>query len=178
MLRLKNGTDDQIQTRFSVLRSWGNALLAGCFSLIFIVAIFAQPVKAEDESLYNRIGGYKAVAATVDDLVDRIYVNGTLNANPRLKAIHELGQKAAFKLILATWVIEKTGGPKVYFGRDMHDAHAPLNISAREFEVIMNECRETFYKFNVPQKEFDELMALLYSFQSKVVAAAEIPPAK
>ena len=42
----------------------------------------------------------------------------------------------------------------------------------------MNECRETFYKFNVPQKEFDELMALLYSFQSKVVAAAEIPPAK
>lgn len=143
-----------------------------CAGLIASVASFAQSARAE-EPLYNRIGGYKAVAATVDDLVDRIYVNGTLNANPKLKAIHALNEKAAFKLILATWVMEKTGGPKVYFGRPMAQAHAPLKISAREFEVIMNECRETFYKFNVPPKEMDELMALLYSYKTQVVASAD-----
>ena len=134
-------------------------------------AVLAQPVLAADEKpLYDRIGGYKGVAATVDDLVDNIYANGTLNANPILKRIHDADERAAFKLILATWVMENTGGPKVYFGRNMKDAHAALKLNEREFEVIMNECRNTFYKFNVPEKEFNELMAALYSFKDQVVS--------
>jgi hemoglobin len=138
--------------------------------LLIALAVFAQPVRAAEElSLYERIGGYKGVAATVDHLVDNIYENGTLNANPILKRIHDANERAAFKLILATWVMENTGGPKVYFGRSMKDAHAPLKLSEREFEVIMNECRNTFYAFNVPQKEFDELMTALYSFKDQVV---------
>jgi hemoglobin len=132
----------------------------------------ATPSVAAEASLYDRIGGYKGVAATVDDLVDRIYVNGTLNANPLLKQIHDLNERAAFKLILATWVMEKTGGPKVYFGRDMKAAHAPLKLSNREFDVIMHECKETFYKFNVPEKEMGELMTALESYRTQIVASA------
>ncbi len=126
---------------------------------------------AEEKSLYERIGGYKGVAATVDDLVDRIYVNQTLNKNPVLKSVHELNERAAFKLILATWVMENTGGPKVYFGRDMGAAHVALNITDREFTVIMHECKETFYKFGVPEKEMGELMTALESYRGKVVTA-------
>lgn len=137
--------------------------------LLLGAAFVAQPLRAEDKPLYDRIGGYKGVAATVDDLVDNIYENGTLNQNPILKRIHDANERAAFKLILATWVMENTGGPKVYFGRSMKDAHAPLKLSEREFEVIMNECRNTFYKFNVPEKEFNELMTALYSFKDQIV---------
>jgi hemoglobin len=126
---------------------------------------------AEEKSLYDRIGGYKGVAATVDDLVDRIYVNQTLNQNPALKAVHDLNERAAFKLILATWVMESTGGPKVYFGRPMDKAHSHLSITSREFDVIMHECKETFYKFNVPEKEMGELMTALQSFREKIVTA-------
>jgi hemoglobin len=128
------------------------------------------PVSAEEASLYDRIGGYKAIAATTDDLVDRIYVNGTLNANPKLKAVHDLQEKSAFKLILATWVMEKTGGPKVYFGRDFKVAHGPLDITNKEFDVILHECKETFYKFNVPDKEMGELMGALETYRDQVVS--------
>jgi hemoglobin len=130
---------------------------------------FSSMSRAEEKSLYERIGGYKGVAATVDDLVDRIYVNGTLNQNPALKAVHDLNERAAVKLILATWVMQETGGPKIYFGRPLDTAHAHLSISNREFDVIMNECRETFFKFAVPEKEMGELMADLESYRSKIV---------
>ena len=146
---------------------------AGLTAVAIIFALAGSPAGAEEKagpSLYDRIGGYKGIAATVDDLVDRIYVNQTLNLNPALKQVHGLGEKAAFKLILATWVMEKTGGPKVYFGRDFKTAHGPLNITNREFDVILHECKETFYKFAVPEKEMGELMGALETYRDQVVS--------
>ncbi len=132
----------------------------------------AAAAPAAEKTLYERIGGYKAVAAASDDLVDRIYVNATLNKNPALKAVHDLNERAAFKLILSTWVMENTGGPKVYFGRDMKMAHAHLSITNREFDVILHECKETFNKLGVPEKETGELMAGLEAQREKVVTVA------
>ncbi len=133
----------------------------------------AKPAAAAEKSLYERIGGYKAVAAASDDLVDRIYVNATLNRNPALKAVHDLNERAAFKLILSTWVMENTGGPKVYFGRDMKAGHSHLSITNREFDVILHECEETFNKLGVPEKETKELMAGLEAQREKVVTVAD-----
>ncbi len=144
-------------------------------SSLFAACVFAlaMPVSAaEEKPLYERIGGYKAVAAAADHLVDNIYKNATLNKNPALKAVHDLNERAAFKLILATWVIENTGGPKVYIGRDMKTAHAHLSITANEFDIILHECKETFYQLGVPEKEMGELMAGLEA-QRKAVVTAE-----
>jgi hemoglobin len=142
----------------------------GCAVVAMAVAVvLSGPAAAEEKSLYERIGGYKAVAAASDNLVDRLYKNATLNQNPALKAVHDLDERAAFKLILSTWVMENTGGPKVYFGRPMDKAHAHLSITNREFDVIMHECLQTFYQLGVGQKEIDELMAGLQSNREKVV---------
>jgi hemoglobin len=100
-----------------------------------------------------------------------LFKNATLNKKPALKAVHDLNERAAFKLILATRVIENTGGPKVYIGRDMKTAHAHLNISNNEFNVILHECKETFYQLGVPDKEMGELMAGLEAQREKLVTA-------
>ncbi len=128
---------------------------------------------AEEKSLYERLDGIYPIAATVDDLVDRLYVNGTLNANPVVKAVHDRQGQAGFKVLVTAWVVEKTGGPKMYPGLPLDKAHAHLNITDREFDVVMNECATTFYKFNVPEREFDELMALLESYRPQVVTASK-----
>ncbi|MBI4005647.1 MAG: group 1 truncated hemoglobin [Gammaproteobacteria bacterium] len=130
-----------------------------------------SPAAAEEKSLYERLGGVYPIAATVDDLVDRLYVNGTLNANPAVKAVHDRQGQAGFKVMVTNWVVEHTGGPKNYSGLPLDKAHAHLNITNREFDVVMNECATTFYKFNVPKKEMDDLMALLESYRSQVVTA-------
>lgn len=126
-----------------------------------------------EPTLYERLGGYNAIAATADDLTERLYVNATLNANPAIKEFHDKGQKEGFKTILAAWVIEETGGPKAYFGRPLDEAHAHLSITEREFDIVMNECRTTFYKFNVPENELEELMGLLEAYRGRVVKASE-----
>lgn len=153
--------------RFATSASSACTRVFALLSVFYFAAV--TPSVAGEASLYDRIGGYKGVAATVDDLVDRIYVNGTLNKNPILKTIHDLNERAAFKLVLATWVMESTGGPKVYFGRPMGAAHASLNITNREFDVILHECKETFYKFAVPEKEMGELMTALEGLRKDVV---------
>lgn len=149
-------------------------LIGGAMALVMAFVVSAMlavaPGGAAEKSLYDRLGGYVPIAATVDDLVDRLYVNGTLNANEVVKHIHEKQGQAGFKFIVTAWVVEKTGGPKVYFGRELDEAHAHLGLTDREFDVVMTECRTTFYKFNVPEKEFDELMALLESYRGQVVA--------
>ena len=147
------------------------ALLASALALGLIAGSIRTPAMAADAPLFERIGGYKAVAAAVDHLVDNIYVNKTLNMNPSLKAVHDLDERAAFKLVLATWVMENTGGPKVYFGRPMDKAHSHLNISNREFDVILHECKETFFQLGVAEKEMGELMAGLEAQREKVVTA-------
>lgn len=134
------------------------------------VLLAAASAASAQETLYQRLGGMYPIAATVDDLVERLYVNGTLNANPIVAKIHaNKVSRHGFKVMVSNWVAQATGGPKVYSGAPLDKAHAHLNLSDREFDVVMNECATTFYKFNVPKKEMDELMALLESYRSQVV---------
>lgn len=143
------------------------------FALLF--SAFSISASAE-ESLYVRLGGTYNIASTVDHLVDKIYENQGLNANPILAAIHaNKASKAGFKVMLTNWVVQETGGPKIYqpdsFGRgkSLKDAHPHLNISDREFDIIMTECLHTFYAFNVPEKEINELMAGLQKYRKDIV---------
>lgn len=120
-------------------------------------------------SLYERLGGYNAIAATADDLTERLYDNATLNANPAIKAFHDKQDRAGFKYILTNWVVQYTGGPRTYHGRPLGEAHAHLGITEREFDIVMTECRTTFYKFNVPERELEELMGMLESYRAEVI---------
>ena len=135
----------------------------------------ALPAAAED-TLYNRLGGTYNIASTVDYLVDMIYINKSLNANPALKAVHDnTASKAGFKAMLTNWVVQETGGPKIYqpdnFGRgkSMKDSHPHLNISNREFDIIKTLCLATFYQYNIGNHEIDQLMDDLESYRKVIV---------
>ena len=144
-------------------------------------AMTVASIASAEESLYNRLGGTYNIASTVDHLVDKIYLNRGLNANPKLKAIHDRPEtKAGFKVMLTNWVVQETGGPKIYVsdefgrGKSMKDAHPHLAITNREFNIIMVECLETFYAYNIPDHEISQLMADLESYR-KVIVTGEKP---
>ncbi len=151
---------------------------------IFLVMAASKPAFAEEEkSLYERLGGTYNIALTVDHLVDLIYENRGLNANPILAAIHEQKDtKAGFKVMLTNWVVQETGGPEIYkpdpFGRgkSMKDSHPHLNISNREFDIIKTLCLATFYHFNVGNHEIDQLMDALESYRFQIVTREDEAP--
>lgn len=144
---------------------------------IFVISFFSLIAKAEDkESAYTQLGGIYNIAQAVDYLVDNIYRNATLNQNPALKAVHDATHtKAGFKVWLTNWVAARTGGPELYkpdeFGRgkNMKDSHPHLNITDREFDIIMVECLQTFYQYGLPDPLIKGLMADLQSFRSDIV---------
>jgi len=123
-----------------------------------------------EQTLYERLGGIYGIAAAVDVLVDRLYSNASANMNPAVAKFHEQQGQAGFKFLVTSWTIEHTGGPKCYPGRDMRDAHAHLNVSQHDFDVVALEIAATLSFLGAPEKEHKEFMDLIESYRSMVVA--------
>ena len=56
-----------------------------------------------------------------------------------------------------------TGGPAIYEGRDMREAHANLHVVNAEFDAEMSDLKATLDKLGVPTDEQKELLAIVES---------------
>src|SRR6516162_3831900 len=91
----------------------------------------------ESPSLYERLGGVYSIATVVDDFIDRIMIDGRLNANPRVDEAHHRVPPAGFKYLATEMVCWATGGPQKYTGRSMKDSRAHLDITEDEWQVFL-----------------------------------------
>ena len=122
-------------------------------------------------SLYERLGGVYAIAAVVDDFINRIMDDPRLNANPKVDEAHHRVSKAGFKYLVTEQVCWASGGPQTYTGRSMSDSHAHLDITEGEWQAFLDDLRQTFDKFQVPATERAELVAIVESTKSDIVRA-------
>ncbi len=120
-------------------------------------------------SLYERLGGVYAIAAVVDDFIDRIMVDSRLNANPKVDEAHHRVSKAGFKYLVTEQVCWAAGGPQIYTCKSMRDSHAHLDITELEWQSFLDDLRQTFDKFEVPAAERAELFAIVESTKSDIV---------
>ncbi len=116
---------------------------------------------ATPASLYERLGGVYAIAAVVDDFIDRIMDDPRLNANPHVDEAHHRVSRAGFKYLVTEQVCWATGGPQRYTGRSMLDSHAHLNITGTEWTAFLDDFQQTLTKFGVPLTEQRELFAIV-----------------
>lgn len=123
------------------------------------------------KSLYERLGGVYSIAAVVDNFIDRIMDNPKLNANPKVDEAHHRVSRAGFKYLVTEMVCWATGGPQKYTGKNMHDSHAHLDITASEWEVFLQDFRDTLNHFAVPPAEQAELFAIVESTKKDIVLA-------
>src|SRR5437870_13780267 len=102
----------------------------------------ATPIQ---KSLYDRLGGVYAIAAVMDDFINRIMDNPRLNANPKVDEAHHRVSRAGFKYLVTEMVCGATGGPQQYTGRSMRASHVHLDITEDEWQVFsadLQACRE------------------------------------
>ena len=92
----------------------------------------APAAEGEAASLYERLGGLYPIARAVDEFIDRLVVNETLNANPAVVAARDPATRPGLKFHVAALLAEAAGGPQVYTGRSMKETHARLDISVSE----------------------------------------------
>ena len=125
----------------------------------------------ETPSLYERLGGVFAIAAVVDDFIDRVMSDPKLNANPKVDEAHHKVHPAGFKYLVTEQVCWATGGPQTYTGRSMAESHEHLDINEVEWQAFLEDFQATLDKFEVPAAEQAELFAIVESTKADIVIA-------
>jgi hemoglobin len=121
------------------------------------------------KSLYDRLGGVYAIAAVIDDFINRVMDNPRLNANPKVDEAHHRVSRAGFKYLVTEMVCWATGGPQQYSGRSMRDSHVHLDITEEEWQVFLTDLQACLDHFAVPKAEQGELFAIVNSTKSDIV---------
>jgi hemoglobin len=129
-----------------------------------------------EPSLYDRLGGYFAIAAVVNRFSDQILTNATLNQNPALKAWNETEAEArlpGLKFGRTLWIAAAAGGPFEYTGLPLSEAHTEFNLTAEQFAEVGAEIVRALDFYEVPDREQQELVAAYSASMSDVVTATE-----
>ena len=126
----------------------------------------------QPKALYDRLGGVYSIATVVDDFIERLLVNDTLNANPAVNQARAHVPKAGLKFQVTALVCEVTGGPCKYTGRAMKESHQHLNITEEQWQAMVTDFKKTLDKFKVPANEQAELIAIVGSTKNDIVTPA------
>ncbi len=122
--------------------------------------------KKQEKSLYERLGGYNAIAAVVDDFMGRWVADKQLG---RFFVGHSTNSKKRARQLIVDMICEATGGPCIYTGRDMKTVHTGLNITESDWQVGVKLLTATLDKFKVPQKERDDVFGAVSGLKPDIV---------
>lgn len=128
----------------------------------------AQPTGTQ-KPLYERLGGLKGITVVIDDFVNRLVANKTLNKNPAINAGRKSSPAPYLKFQVSQLVCEVTGGPCKYTGKGMKESHDKLNITEKEWNVMVKDFQKTLNKFKVPAAEQKELFEIVGSLKGDIV---------
>jgi hemoglobin len=128
-----------------------------------LTIVTASSASAQQASLYQRLGGYPAIKAVVDDFV------GNVAADRRINRFFANSDIPRLKRNLVDQICAGTGGSCVYTGRDMKTAHAGMGVRGKDFGALVEDLQKTLRKFKVPKKEQGELLAILGPMRSDIV---------
>src|SRR6516162_641730 len=123
------------------------------------------------KSLYDRLGGEKAITKVVDDFVANVIADEKYR--PALKKHFKEGDVAGLKKKLVDQIGAATGGPQKYTGKNMKDAHKGLGITNADFDALVADLVKALDDNKVGKTEKDELLGLLGKMRPDVVEKPE-----
>ncbi len=118
-----------------------------------------------EKSLYERLGGYDAIAAVTDDFLERLMSDPVIGY---YWAGDSHDTKRRDRQLIVDFMCEATGGPVFYTGRDMKTSHDGLGISEGQYDILMTHCQATLDKFEVPDREKGEVCSFLDSLRADI----------
>jgi hemoglobin len=135
------------------------------FSVLFTIAL-ASPAAAQEKSLYQRVGGYDALAAVVDDFIVRLVTDKQFE---KFFAGASNDSKTRIRQHILDQFCAATGGPCIYTGREMKTSHAGLGITNGDWDAAAKHLTASLDKFKVPEKEKGEILAFVTSLKKDIV---------
>jgi hemoglobin len=142
-----------------------SALFASIAIFTFVLAL-PPTALAQEKSLYERLGGYDAISAVVDDFAAKLFADPVVG-----KRFFGMGAdtRQGFRQKNKNLVCKVTGGPCKVISRPAAVVHGGLGIKASEFDIVVNHLVDTLKKFEVPEKEKQELLTIIGTLRPDIV---------
>ena len=149
------------------MRTFSNKIFGLALASVLTLSL---PMLAKDRTLYDRLGGKKAITAVVDEFVGRVAADTRINRY-FAAAAGDSKRLAAFKMNLVDQICQASGGPCKYMGKDMKTAHAGMNIKEADFTALVEDLRASLDHLKVPAPEQQELIGKLATMHDAIVTA-------
>jgi hemoglobin len=117
-------------------------------------------------SLYERLGGYNAIAAVVDSMMSK------LARDPRLAkyfAGHCEDSRRRLRQLQVEMICQATGGPCYYLGRDMKTVHKGLGIDGADWTAAISHLVGAMDALKVADEEQKEVLSLLNGIKNEIL---------
>ena len=118
---------------------------------------------ANDNSLYSQVGGEEAVRAVVTEFYNRVLEDQALAPYFRHK------QRNGLEESQVQFFTQVLGGPKIYQGRSMADAHKNLHITDKNFDRVAVHLKETLESLDLEPSHIDTIMNTVAPLKRDIV---------
>ncbi len=118
------------------------------------------------ETLYQRLGGYDAVAAVADELLSRLTTDEKLGRFWQNRGDDGVRRE---KQLLIDFLCASAGGPLHYVGRDMRISHQGMGIDDDDWNLFRGHLEATLDHFAVPTDERSDVLAFIDSTRTDIV---------
>jgi hemoglobin len=130
----------------------------------------AQAKKAEASartvssgSLYRELGGKEGISKVVDLFLAKV------DNDLRINLFFEKTDHKDLRNLVIEQFCQASGGPCVYSGRSMEEAHSGLNLTDADFAAFVEDLITALDELKVPKASQDQLLALLGPMKPQVV---------
>ena len=120
------------------------------------------------ESLYERLGGYDGITAFANDLLPRLQADSQLGRFWQNRGDDGIARE---KQLLIDYLCSSAGGPLYYAGRDMKTSHKGMKISESDWTIFLHYAGATIDALRVPKQERDDVVAFVLSLKEEIVEA-------
>lgn len=121
---------------------------------------------ADEPSLYEQLGGEKAVDAAVDIFYQKVLADDRVNGY--FEGV-DMQRQAAMQKGFLTFAF---GGPNYYAGRDLRAAHVHLvkqGLNDSHFDIIVEHLGTTLEELGVPKELIQQVAAVADSVRDDVL---------
>lgn len=113
-------------------------------------------------SIFDAIGGHAAVAATVDEFYDRVL------SDPELLPYFDGTDIRRLKGHQRGFIAAAIGGPQLYSGRSMREAHESLRIAPEHFDLVVGHLVDALTAMKVPDAVIAQIGATLAPLRAEI----------
>ncbi len=117
-------------------------------------------------TLYERLGGYDAISAVLDELMPRLDADTQLNRFWKYRGEDGLKRE---KQLNIDFLCASAGAPMYYTGRDMRTTHKGLKISESDWSLFMGHLKASLEALQIPQAEYDDVIEFAQGLKPAIV---------